>query len=125
MEADKILENFICGLARTQDHFVIEPILLTNCGHHVCKKCIAGMKKKVICKCGAITERDLSNDKESVAINNMIKVYLKDIFEAIATKDCSQICCKCNTLFESHFVTSVDRTSFNFLFEDFSNNLPL
>ena len=49
--------------------------------------------------------------------------------ELIATKVCSPICSKRNAMFESHVtvvtVTSVDRTSFNFLFEDFCSNLPL
>ena len=39
--------------------------------------------------------------------------------ESITTKICSQISRKCNAMFESHLVTSVDRTSFDFLFEDF------
>ena len=39
--------------------------------------------------------------------------------ESIATKVCSQICRKWNAMFESHVVTSVDRTSFDFRFEDF------
>ena len=39
--------------------------------------------------------------------------------ESIATKVCSQIGSKWNAMFESHVVSSVDRTSFNFRFEDF------
>ena len=39
--------------------------------------------------------------------------------EWIATKLCSQIGRKWNAIFESHGVTSVDRTSFDFRFEDF------
>ena len=43
---------------------------------------------------------------------------------------CSQISRKSNAMFESHvvrevLVTSVDRTSFDFQFEDFLSNLPL
>ena len=38
--------------------------------------------------------------------------------ESIATKVCSQTGGKWNAMFESHVVTSVDRTSFDFLFED-------
>ena len=45
--------------------------------------------------------------------------------ESIATKLCSQIGRKWNAMFESHVVTSVDRTSFDFRFEDFLSNLPL
>ena len=45
--------------------------------------------------------------------------------ESIATKVCSQIGRKWNAMFESHVVTSVDRTSFDFRFEDFLSNLPL
>ena len=39
--------------------------------------------------------------------------------ELISTKVCSQIRRKWNVMFESHIVISLDRTSFNFLFEDF------
>ena len=45
--------------------------------------------------------------------------------ESIATKVCSQIDSKWNVMFESHVVTSVDRTSFYFQFEYFFSNLPL
>ena len=43
--------------------------------------------------------------------------------ESIATKVCSQIGRKWNAMFESHVVTSVDRTSFDFRFEDFLSYL--
>ena len=39
--------------------------------------------------------------------------------ESITTKVCSQIGCKWNAMFESHVVTSVDRTSFDFRFSIF------
>ena len=42
-----------------------------------------------------------------------------------ATKVCSQIFCKWNAMFESHVVTSVERTSFDFWVEEFFSNLPL
>ena len=45
--------------------------------------------------------------------------------ESIATKVCSQIGRKWNAMFESHVETYIDRTSFNFRFEDFFNSLPL
>ena len=45
--------------------------------------------------------------------------------ESIATKVCSQNYHKWNVVFESHLVTSVDRTSFDFRFEDFLSNMPL
>ena len=45
--------------------------------------------------------------------------------KSIATKVCSQFGSKWNVMFESHVVTSVDSTSFDFQFEDFFSNLPL
>ena len=45
--------------------------------------------------------------------------------ESIATKVCSQIGRKRNAMFESHVVTSVARTSFDFRFEVVLSNLPL
>ena len=49
--------------------------------------------------------------------------YVRRDSESIATKVCSQISCKWNVMFESHVVTSVDRTSFDFRFEDFLSYL--
>ena len=46
-------------------------------------------------------------------------------FKSIATKVCSQISCKWNAIFEGNVVASIDRTSFDFQFEDFFSNLPL
>ena len=46
-------------------------------------------------------------------------------FELIASKVCSQIGHKWNAMFENNVVTSVDRTSFDFQFEDFLSYLPL
>ena len=43
--------------------------------------------------------------------------------ELIATKFCSQNGCKWNTMFESYVVTIIDKTSFDFQFEDFLSNL--
>ena len=43
--------------------------------------------------------------------------------ESMTTKVYSQICRKWSAMFESHVVTSVDRTSFNFQFEDFFSYL--
>ena len=45
--------------------------------------------------------------------------------ESIATNVCSQIGRKWNVRFESHVVTSVEGTSFDFRFEDFFSNLRL
>ena len=45
--------------------------------------------------------------------------------ESIAIKVCSQKDSKWNVMFKSHVVTSIDRTSFDFLSEDFLSNLPL
>ena len=45
--------------------------------------------------------------------------------DSIATKVCSQVGRKWNAMFETHVVTSVDRTSFDFRFDDFFSSLPL
>ena len=44
---------------------------------------------------------------------------------SFATKICSQIGLKWIAMFESDVVNSLDRTSFNFRFDDFLSNLPL
>ena len=43
----------------------------------------------------------------------------------MATKVCSQICRKWNAMFKSYVVTSVNKTSFDFRYEDILSNLPL
>ena len=60
------------------------------------------------------------------SLETMSGDYRRDS-ESIATKvwSLSQIGSKWNAMFEGHAVTSVDRTSFNFLFEVFFSNLPL
>ena len=44
---------------------------------------------------------------------------------SITTKVCSQNGRKQNAMFESHVVTSVERTSFDLWFDEFLSNLPL
>ena len=39
MISEDILEEQKCALS-DQEHFIVEPITLPNCGHSVCKKCI-------------------------------------------------------------------------------------
>ena len=87
METSGMLEDLICSIAHSDDHFLEEPILLTNCGHFVCRKCIPnGGKVKVTCQFGEVTDRDFNNDKESTAMMNMLNVCLKNTFEAVASK---------------------------------------
>ena len=86
------LSVLICGLAKEDDHFLEEPIALTNCGHYVCKKCLSpDLKQKITCKCGAITEKDFKEDKESVAVKQMIKMCLDNISTEVARKTTNQI----------------------------------
>ena len=58
-------------------------------------------------------------------LGNNVRRDSESIGTTIATKVCSQIGRKWNVMFEGHVVTSVDRTSFDFRFEDFLSSLPL
>ena len=83
MDENNSLKDLMCGLGN-DDHYVEEPITLTNCGHAVCRSCLIRLKtNKIKCICGVTTDRDLRNDKESIPLKRMIKLVLPDLFEDI------------------------------------------
>ena len=90
----------ICGLSK-DGHFVKNPIVLTNCGHHVCKSCLPDKCHQTIkCNCGVITERDFTNDSESLIANHMIKIVLSSLFEEIENKTYCKVIAK--RIFETY-----------------------
>ena len=68
MISDNNYPELECAISDDK-HFFKEPITLTNCGHSICRECLPkNQQGKIECKiCGTVTERDLSNYKESLA----------------------------------------------------------
>ena len=88
-DSNEALKDLICGLS-DDDHFVEEPIVLSGCGHCVCKTCLPnGQSAK--CKCGAVIEKEISNFKVSVSTKRMIKLLLTQLFTEVENKFSSEI----------------------------------
>ena len=76
------LEELKCATS-DEEHFVIEPIPLANCGHSICKMCIPKddlkeIKWKIW---GLVSEQDFSKFKVSKGIQKLLKFYLDDVFK--------------------------------------------
>ncbi len=86
------MQDFQCALTDDK-HFIIEPIVLTNCGHTVCKRCLSKSKTKLInCRvCNVVTEQDLSKASESKAIKQAIEVFLGNIISVIDEQTTKQL----------------------------------
>jgi hypothetical protein len=84
MISEEILEELKCALSDEQ-HFAIEPITLTKCGHSVCKSCLPTDSNDAIqCKiCGLITVQDHSNIETSKGSRQALKMCLDDIFDKL------------------------------------------
>jgi glutathionylspermidine synthase len=84
MMSEETLEELKCALSG-EEHFVIEPITLTNCGHSICYKCIPKDNvNKIECKlCGLVTEQDFSKVQISKASQKLLKMCLEDIFKIL------------------------------------------
>jgi hypothetical protein len=81
MISEETLEELKCALSDEQ-HFSIEPITLTKCGHSVCKSCLPiDSNGSIQCKiCGLITVQDYSNIEISKGSRQALKMCLDDIF---------------------------------------------
>ena len=82
-------ENFKvlkCAIS-DQEHFVIDPIAI-NCGHTICKKCVPKDDlKKIKCKiCGLVSKQDFNEPQASQGIQQLLKIYFKDIFKILESE---------------------------------------
>ena len=80
------LNNLQCGLSN--DHVVKEPMSLL-CGHFICKKCVIDVQEATIrCKiCSKETDKSyLHMNKESIPIENSIKMCLSGLFDYLETR---------------------------------------
>ena len=80
MISEQSLEELKCAIS-DEEHFFIEPIPLTNCGHSICKKCIPKDDvKEMKCKlCGLVYKQDLNEPQASQGIQKLLKIYFEDI----------------------------------------------
>ena len=84
----EMLEKFKCALADNY-HFLVDPIILSECGHSVCKNCIPTDELDSIkCKiCGVTTiEEDFHKIHVSEDLKQNINLYLVNTFELIANQ---------------------------------------
>ena len=93
MDSTETLDEFRCALS-DDNHFLINPIPLSKCGHSVCKHCLPNDTKvqSIKCKkCGVITGDDFNEILVSKGFKQALKFCLGNIFEFIETKMSSKL----------------------------------
>ena len=90
MNLDEIFLQLNCAL--TNSHIVREPIHL-SCGHCICKYCIPVVEcAKIECQiCGAVTNKSLKNESESILITAMVKFHLAGLYSDLEQKTCQEM----------------------------------
>ena len=84
MISEEVLEVLKCATS-DQEHFLIDPITLPDCGHSICKKCVPNDDlKEIECKiCGLVSKQDLNEYKVSQGTQKLLKKCLEDIFQIL------------------------------------------
>ena len=84
MATDDNFLELICALS-DDSHFSQEPLILTACSHSCCTKCvIKEASTQIKCKiCGVQTDRDLRNDRVSLALKRMISLCSSSLLSSI------------------------------------------
>jgi hypothetical protein len=93
MNSTELLDEFRCALS-DDNHFLINPIPLSKCGHSVCKDCLPNDTKvhSIECKiCGIITEDVFSEISVSKGLKQALKFCLGNIFELIESETSSKL----------------------------------
>ena len=93
MNSAEILDEFRCALS-DDNHFLINSIQLSKCGHSVCKDCLPNDTKvqSIKCKtCGMITEDLFSEILVSDGFKESLKFCLGNIFELIEKQTRSKL----------------------------------
>ena len=105
MISDGTCSEFECALSDDK-HFIQTPIILSSCGHSICKTCLPKDKNAIKCKlCGEITDKDLSNDKEAISLKMLLNRNLKNLFEILKGQSRLQLDkLKCKSYFFLHFL---------------------
>ena len=84
MISEEILEELKCATS-DEEHFIIEPISLNNCGHSICKKCMPKERvKEIKCKlCGLVSQHDDSKIHTSKDTQKLLHTYIEEIFKIL------------------------------------------
>jgi hypothetical protein len=93
MDSTEILNEFRCALS-DDNHFLINPITLSKCGHSVCKDCLPNDSnvQSIKCKkCGVITEDVFSKISVPKGFKEALKLCLGNIFELIEKQTSSKL----------------------------------
>ncbi len=93
MDSTEILDEFRCALS-DDNHFLINPITLSKCGHSVCKDCLPNGSKvqSIECKkCGVVTEDYFSEIQVPKVLKQALKFCLGNIFELIEIETKSKL----------------------------------
>jgi hypothetical protein len=88
--SDGTFEELECALSLNR-HFVKEPVLLSNCGHCVCKKCLPSTKDtddSIKCKiCQEVTDiKLLTCDRECIPVKKNLLRNVGNLFKIINEK---------------------------------------
>jgi hypothetical protein len=93
MDSTEILNEFRCAQS-DDNHFLINPIPLSKCGHSVCKNCLPNDTKvhSIECKkCGMKTEEIFSEIQVPKFFKQALKLCLGNIFEFIESETKSKL----------------------------------
>ena len=85
MVSEETLEELKCAIS-DEEHFFIEPIPLTNCGHSICRTCIPNDDLiEIKCKiCGLVSKQDFNKFQASISSSQkLLRIYLEDIFKVL------------------------------------------
>ena len=84
MIPEEPLKELKCAFS-IDKHFLVDPIILSNCGHAICKSCLPDDKiDSIKCKiCGVVTQQDFSQIPISKPLKQALQLCLGNIFELI------------------------------------------
>ena len=87
MISEETLEELKCA-SSDEEHFTIDPITLSNCGHSICKNCIPKDDlKEIKCKlCGLNSEQDFNKFQVSKSAQKLLKIYLDNVFSILQSE---------------------------------------
>lgn len=78
MISDGTYEQFECALS-TDRHFVLNPLVLTSCGHFACTTCTQSCIKKYFCKI-CKKESDEFNNEITSEVKRSFKENLENLY---------------------------------------------
>ena len=92
MISDGSYDEFVCALSNDK-HYMNKPVVLTDCGHAACRKCIPKeITEDSKCKiCREKITRNLVNDKIPLGFNLYLKNSIENLTNVIERQTQHQI----------------------------------